>query len=117
MSVAAAQADTFIEEIIGNAVVWTIRDAEGFATATNASGEKAMPFWSKETRARAVIDKLSAYHGFRPHKLTLIEFTERWLPGLQRDGLSAGLNWSGEHATGYDISPSDVLARIKSATG
>jgi hypothetical protein len=114
MSIAAAQADSFFREAIANGSVWTIRDSEGFPTSTNTSGETAMPFWSLESRAMKLIARVPAYHGFEPFELGLPEFCEKWLPGLERDGLKAGLNWSGERATGYDLSPADVQARIDS---
>lgn len=47
--------------------------------------------------------------------LPLTEWRERWLPGLARDGLRVGLNWSGARATGYDYTPEEVLARLDGA--
>ncbi|OYX05184.1 MAG: hypothetical protein B7Z12_04240 [Caulobacter vibrioides] len=114
MSIASLQADAFYRELAKTQSVWTIRGADGFPTSTNGSGETAMPFWSTENRARAVIDKVEAYAGFSPHRLELEEFRSRWLPGLDRDGLFVGLNWSGERAVGFDVKPSEVLVRLKS---
>lgn len=50
--------------------------------------------------------------GFEPAPIDLVAFIEGWLPGLEKDGLRCGLNWSGERATGYDLRPSEVLARL-----
>lgn len=72
-----------------------------------------MPFWSLESRARIIVSTVPAYAGFEPHRLTLEEFEKRWLPGLVRDGLKTGLNWSGTRATGYDMEPSGVLRRLE----
>ena len=115
MSIAPAHADTFYREVVTSRTVWAIRDASGFPTSTSASGETAMPFWSKEGRARAVIEKVAAYTNFSPHPLPLEEFQARWLPGLDRDGIAVGLNWSGERATGFDVLPQDVLARLNAS--
>lgn len=115
MSIAAAHAHTFIAEVIAVGEVWAIRDEGGFPTSTNASGEIVMPFWSMESRAQSIIDKVPAYQDFKPHRLSLVDFVERWLSGLDRDGLMVGLNWSGNHATGFDISPSAVRKRIEAA--
>ena len=71
-----------------------------------------MPFWSSEGRAQNLISTVTAYADFQPAQLELSAFIERWLPGLERDGLLAGLNWAGERATGYDLQPKDVLARL-----
>jgi hypothetical protein len=115
MSISSINADAFVTEAIRSQAVWAIRDEEGFPTSTNASGETAMPFWSMESRAKKVIERVAAYRGFQPVQLDLATFVERWLPGLERDGLFVGLNWSGERATGYDMAPKDVLARLVAA--
>lgn len=67
-----------------------------------------MPFWSKESRAQKVINTVAAYADFEVLEVPLGELRERWLPGMQRDGLRVGLNWSGASATGYDSPPEDV---------
>ena len=112
MSVAAAHAAAFFEEVRENQLVWSVRDAAGFPTSTNPSGEVAMPFWSLESRAQAVIASMAAYSGFVPHRIALQEFSSRWLDGLERDGVRVGLNWSGDRATGYDLHPAEVRARL-----
>jgi hypothetical protein len=48
--------------------------------------------------------------------ISLADFLERWLPGLERDGLKAGPNRSGERATGCDVDPREVVARIPPLT-
>lgn len=112
MTVSAAQAAAFFDEIVANDAVWTICDDAGFPAPKTASGERSMPFWSLESRARKIIDQVSAYHGFQPHRLELDEFLGQWLSGLEEDGLRVGLNWSGKRATGYDYTPAEVRARI-----
>lgn len=115
MSIAAAQASAFGEEVVASEHVWAIRDAGGFPAPINPSGERAMPFWSCESRALSIIGKVPAYRGFVPHRLSLAEFVTRWLPRLEEDGVLVGLNWSGQRATGYDISPAAVRVWIDNA--
>ncbi len=73
-----------------------------------------MPFWSLRSRAEKVVATVSAYEEFGMVEVTLAEFTSRWLPALERDGLRVGLNWSGPRATGYDVHPSEVAAALAS---
>lgn len=115
MSMSSLSADAFVAEVVKKRLVWGIRDKGGFPTSTNASGEVAMPFWSSEAGALAVIDAVAAYRNFEPVPIGLSEFVERWLPGLERDGLRCGLNWAGKRATGYDLTPTAVLARLTGA--
>lgn len=112
VSTAAAHSAVFFKEILKNGHVWTIRDDAGFPTATNASGETAMPFWSSESRAQKILASVPAYAGFAPEKLSLDAFLTRWLPGLEHDRLHVGVNWSGDQATGYDMHPNEVTARL-----
>ena len=50
----------------------------------------------------------AAYDGFEVVSIPLPEWLSRWLPGLEREGVRAGLNWSGSHATGFDLEPKSV---------
>jgi len=115
MSISAINADAFVSEVLNSAQVWGIRDSGGFPTSTNTSGKTAMPFWSSEKRAMSIITAIPAYSDFKPEPIPLSVFMERWIPGLEKDGLYCGLNWSGERAAGYDLSPADLMARLRAA--
>lgn len=107
MSVSAAQAEAFYREVLRIRQVWAIRDEGGFPAPQTPEG-RAMPFWSARSRAVKVIENLDAYNGFEPVQLALDEWRNRWLPGLAKDGIRVGLNWSGARAVGYDVDPRDV---------
>jgi hypothetical protein len=70
---------------------------------------RAMPFWSKGSRAKGVVDQVPAYHG-----LAIVSFAlESWLtdlfPWLEEQDVLVGVNWSGELRWGYDVPANDVL--------
>src|SRR3989442_1202780 len=115
MGQAAAQAAAFYKDVIEAGRVWTIRDAGGFPAPIGGSGERSQPFWSSLARVDRIIKQIPAYAGFQPVELSLQEFTEKWLRGLEKDGLHVGLNWTGPRATGYDLEPSKVRQVIKVA--
>ncbi|MCU1420947.1 MAG: hypothetical protein JWN36_598 [Microbacteriaceae bacterium] len=112
MSVSAAHADAFYRELATGDAVWTIEDDGGVPAPQSGDGQRSMPFWSRESRARAVIEGSPAYVGFRTREIPLAEWVARWLPGLRSDGILVGLNWSGARATGYDVEPGAVLQRL-----
>ncbi|MFE5409972.1 DUF2750 domain-containing protein [Microbacterium sp. NPDC056569] len=112
MSTSAAQAAAFFTELGADGSVWTIEDDAGIPAPVGATGERAMPFWSRKSRALSVIATAPAYAGFRPRQISRAEFESRWLPGLAEDGLLIGVNWAGERATGYELSVDDFLARL-----
>ncbi|MFF1875666.1 DUF2750 domain-containing protein [Kitasatospora herbaricolor] len=112
MSISAAQASAFFEEIGPDGAIWTIEDDGGVPAPVGTDGRRAMPFWSKRSRVERITSSVSAYRGFRLREIPRNEFETRWLPGLRRDGLLVGLNWAGAHATGFDLTADEVLARI-----
>jgi len=115
MGISSAHATAFYSEVAASKVIWTIRDAAGFPAPKSTSSGRAMPFWSSESRATLVVNNVSAYGGFNVVAISLEEFLSRWVPGLENDGLLAGLNWSGERATGYDVFPGDLLLNLEAA--
>src|SRR4051812_48713615 len=112
MTVSAAQAAAFFTEVLASDEVFGIEDGEGVPAPRTGSGDRAMPFWSKRSRAERVCASVPAYAGFEVFALTLTEWRESWLPGLADDALRVGINWSGPRATGYDFTTDEVLARL-----
>jgi len=112
MSQSASQAAIFYREVVASGSVWTIRDSAGFPAPLRDDGHRAQPFWSSRQRVERIIDSVPDYLEFRPHEIALSDFLNRWGPGLERDGILVGVNWSGERARGYDISPVEVVECI-----
>ena len=115
MTQAASQAAAFYRQSVENDAVWTVRDEGGYPAPKNREGRRAQPFWSSRTRVERIVKTVPAYSGFGPEEIPLAEFLDKWLPGLDRDGLLIGVNWSGPRALGYDLEPSDVAAAIRAA--
>ena len=46
-------------------------------------------------------------------EVTRDDWLNKWLPGLESDGMLVGINWSGKGATGYDLSPSDAARNVR----
>lgn len=112
MSTSAAHANAFFDEVLRERQVWTIRDEAGFPAPAAVDGARSMPFWSLASRAGKVVSSIAAYGGFEIVVIPLDDWRSKWLPGLERDGLLLGLNWSGPRATGFDIEPSSALASL-----
>ena len=112
MTVSAAQAGAFYREVVKGGVVYAVRDAAGFPAPLTSSGQRAMPFWSKRSRAQKVVDTVAAYGSLEVVAIPVDEWRSEWLPDLEQDGLQVGVNWSGANATGYDLSVADLLRNI-----
>lgn len=108
MSLSAAHSAAFRREVPGEGRVWTIRDARGHPAPQDPGGRRAMPFWSKPSRAERVVGAVPAYRAFDVVEIPVDDWLDSWLPGLQRDGLLVGVNWAGARATGFDVAPTEV---------
>jgi hypothetical protein len=115
MSNAASQALAFYREVAEKRVVWTIRDDGGYPAPKTPSGKRAQPFWSSVARAERIIRDVRAYAGFRTVEISWEEFSTKWVSGLTRDGILAGVNWSGARATGYDLEPENLKRNVDAA--
>ncbi len=111
MSIAAVHYDAFFSEVEQTGIIWSIKDDQGFPAPLTHDGRRAMPFWSSESRAIRIINTVEVYRNFTLVAITWEIFKERWIPGLIKDGLLAGINWSGDRASGFDIEPA-VLQNI-----
>ena len=114
MSQSASQAAAFYREVSASRILWTIRDESGFPAPLKPDGKRSMPFWSSRRRVERVITTVSAYSGFEPHEISWDDFCQKWASGLEADGLLVGVNWSGPHATGYDLPPAQVVRNVES---
>lgn len=117
MSQSASQAAAFYREVALTGSVWTIRDGGGFPAPENSEGRRAQPFWSSRRRAERIIATVPAYSSFSIVGIGWTEFSERWIPGLAKDGILVGVNWNGARATGYDVEPMDLLANVAGHAG
>ena len=109
MSLSGAHKAAFHREVPQEGRVFTIRDQGGYPSPADVDGNRALPFWSKASRARKVVDQVAAYRDFEIVEIDLDDWLTHWLPGLDRDGYLVGVNWSGARATGCDVTPAQVI--------
>ena len=90
MSLSGAHKAAFRREAPQEGRVFSIRDDGGFAVARDADRLRALPFWSKSSRATRVVGQVPAFHGFDVVEIDMDDWLDRWLPGLARDGFLIG---------------------------
>jgi len=113
MSQSASQAAAFYKEVAQKKRVWTVRDDEGYPAPLTRDGQRAQPFWSSLARVQKIIKTVPAYSTFRADEISWEDFTKKWVPGLTKDNMLVGVNWSGSRATGYDIEPKNVQKSVE----
>lgn len=110
MSLSGAHRAAFRREVTQTGQVYAIRDADGYPAPADAAGQRSVPFWSKPTRAQRVVGQVGAFQGFEVIEVAVDEWLSGWMSWLERDGLLIGVNWAGSRATGYDMTPAQVLS-------
>jgi hypothetical protein len=113
MTQSASQAWAFYREVAEAKTLWTVEDDVGYPAPKTAEGRRAQPFWSSQSRAAKVIAEVPAYAAFSPVAISWDRFCETWVPGLTRDGLLVGVNWSGPRATGFDMEPEELKRNVQ----
>jgi hypothetical protein len=109
MSLSGAHRAAFRREAAQEGRVFTIRDPGGYPAPAGDDGRRAIPFWSKPTRAQLIVKHVTAYGGFEVVPIPVDEWLTGWMAGLENDGMMVGVNWSGAKARGYDMTPGQVV--------
>ncbi|KAB8190601.1 DUF2750 domain-containing protein [Nonomuraea phyllanthi] len=115
MSQSGVEAAAFFRDVASHRTVWTVQDENGCPAPMTPSGRRSMPFWSSLSRAKKIIKTTPTYVAMEPREISVDEWMHEWLPGLKRDGLLIGINWSGPRAVGWDFEVDQVLARLEAA--
>jgi uncharacterized protein DUF2750 len=109
MSLSGAHKSAFRREVTREGRVYAIRDEGGFPAPADAAGNRAVPFWSKPTRAQRVVAHVVAYRELEIVEVAVEDWLSGWMSSLERDGLMVGVNWAGARATGFDMPPAQVV--------
>lgn len=107
----------FFASVLAADAVWTVGDEAGVPAGETADGRRAMPFWSSPSRVARVRRTVPAYGALQPVRLSLTQWREQWLPGLERDGLLVALDQVGAGAGDEGVQPVDVEAALLAAAG
>jgi hypothetical protein len=109
MSLSGAHKAAFRREVMQDGLIFSIRDEAGHPAPAGPDGARAVPFWSKPTRATRVSGQVGAFHGLEVVTIALDDWLAEWLPDLARADLLVGVNWAGARATGFDLTPVQVV--------
>ncbi|GGL02189.1 DUF2750 domain-containing protein [Mangrovihabitans endophyticus] len=110
MSLSGPHRAAFRREATQDWRVFSIRDQLGHPTPKAPDGTRALPFWSRASRAHRVVDQVGPYRNFEVVEVDMDDWLDAWLPDMDVRGLLVGVNWAGARATGYDMSPARVAS-------
>ena len=88
----------FVEKVVDEQELWTLKNDDGFATMASESGGFCIPFWPHPEYAQSMA--VNEFEGCSPVAIPLDAFMEKWLPGMDKDGhtLSVFPALEGQHA-------------------
>ena len=112
MSIAAAQANQFYEQVVRERKVFTFTEDDSFLVFP-VGGQEVVPFWSSRTRLDRIQRGHPKYCSYVCEQISLTSFLEITLPDLAEENISVGVNWSGARLTGYDLSVSDLVRTLE----
>src|SRR5688500_17655473 len=75
----------FVKRVADWQAVWGLKGARGWVSAGDTTGRECMPFWPHRRYAEALAT--GEWADSEPTEIALADFTEKWLPGMERDGL------------------------------
>lgn len=102
--------EKFIKEVSKTETVWglKLKNEDGWAVALSNEYEDAevMLFWSDKRLAKLCIAE--EWIEYEVNSITLENFMNNWLIGLDEDDLLVGLNWD-FNLIGLEVEPIDLL--------
>jgi hypothetical protein len=112
VSIAAAQATKFYEQVVAEGRLFTFTQNDEYLIYP-IEGKEVVPFWSSKTRLESIQAGHPKYQKYQISEVSLERFLKEDLQLLEGERLSVGVNWSGARLTGYDISAQDLRKNIE----
>ena len=80
----AERYEYFVKRVADWQNIWSLRDAGGWSVAGTDDGREVVPVWPHERFAAECAS--DQWEGQKPAAISLDDWMNAWLPGLQRDG-------------------------------
>ena len=113
MTIAAAQAQQFYEQVATDGRVFTFLEDDSYLVF-RISDMDVIPFWSSRSRLDEVQNTHAKYRKYLADEISLDAFLTKTLPQLRDEQIRIGVNWSGQRLTGYDLSADELEKNLKS---
>jgi len=111
MTIAAAQASQFYEQVSREAKVFTFTENQCFLVFV-VDEKEVVPFWSSRSRVERIQKEHLKYRKYAIDEISLTDFLKKTLVQLEEESIHVGVNWSGKRLTGYDVSVEDLRQNL-----
>jgi hypothetical protein len=98
---------SFIDNVVANGTLWALRSDEGYAISPSNEFEEAevMLFWSDAAQTEALAS--DEWADYKPEAISLPDFLDTWLLGMQQEDVLVGTNWD-EELEGTELEPLEL---------
>jgi hypothetical protein len=110
---AGTQAHTFFREVAETGDVWSLGDGQSMFVVLSESGARVFPLWSSRRRAQRIVDTNRGYASCKVLGSSWSNFLDNWVAILERDGILVGVNWTGAHASGFEMPVKLLVSQIE----
>lgn len=100
----------FLKRVVDTEAIWSLRSPGGWVLAGDDSKRVLVPVWPHSRFAE--LCAIGDWAGSIPSSITLEDWTERWIPGIERDGRLLAVFPTPEDK-GPVMEPSRLLADIR----
>ena len=111
MSAAGRQARIFYEQVAKEGHAFTFLVDDNFLVFRIRDYD-VIPFWSSRSRLERIQKSHPKYATYALSEIPLNRFLDTTLALLERDSVNVGVNWSGQHLTGYDLPVADLRRNV-----
>ncbi|UII55676.1 DUF2750 domain-containing protein [Cytobacillus spongiae] len=98
----------FIKKVVDFEEIWGLYK-DGWATTENSEGEVLVPFWPKSEFADLCC--VEQWKDYKPQKIHLDDFINKWVPGMSNDRLKIAVFWYNNDSTVVD--PNRLLSDLE----
>ncbi|GAA3934930.1 DUF2750 domain-containing protein [Chitinophaga oryziterrae] len=99
----------FVNKIVDFEQIWGLNN-DGWAVLGSQENAVVMPFWPEENFAERCISE--EWRGFRPQAISLQDFLDKWLPGMEKDNRLVAVFYFPELKENIIIPPQELKSAI-----
>lgn len=81
---AAKRYEYWIKKVADDEQVWSLGQKDGWALVGDDAGRELVPVWPHSKYAALCAKGI--WDGYEPKVITLDDWLDRWVPGMERDG-------------------------------
>jgi hypothetical protein len=101
----------FVQKVTDFEEVWGIYHDNGWAVMSDNNSNMVIPFWPEEEFA--LLCCTEQWEGYVPKAISLNDFMNKWLPGMEKDHRMVNVFLTADEKQGVIIRPLELLKDLK----